>query len=108
MPGHIEFHSLLPFTNGSRSNSHYDAVYGCYMDQQRMVREGDFKLIIYPYASEMLLFDLEVDPEEMVNLAREDEYRDRKARLFEKFLDLQLQMEDTLDMRDYFPEMFIN
>ena len=108
VPGHIEYHSLLPFTNCSRSRSFYDAIYGCYMDQQRMVRQEGFKLILYPYASEMLLFDLENDPDEIVNLAGKDEYRDRKSSLFDKFLELQVQMEDTLDMRDYFPEMFLN
>ncbi|MEE9461684.1 MAG: sulfatase-like hydrolase/transferase [Bacteroidales bacterium] len=108
LPGHIEYHSLLPFTDGSRSKSHYDAIYGCYRDEQRMVRYEDFKLILYPYASEMLLFDLENDPDEIVNLAGEDGYRDRIARMFEKFITLQVQMEDTLDMRDFFPEMFIN
>jgi hypothetical protein len=55
----------------------------------------------------MLLFDLENDPDEIVNLAGEDEYRDRIARLFEKFIELQVQMEDTLEMRDFFPEMFM-
>jgi hypothetical protein len=73
-----------------------------------MIRYEDFKLILYPYASEMLLFDLENDPDEIVNLAGEDGYRDRIARMFEKFITLQVQMEDTLDMRDFFPEMFIN
>jgi len=108
VPGHIEYHSLMPFTDGSRSRSFYDAIYGCYMDKQRMVRQEGFKLILYPYASEMLLFDLKNDPDEIVNLARKDEYRDRKSSLFDKFLELQVQMEDTLDMRDYFPEMFLN
>jgi arylsulfatase A-like enzyme len=108
VPGHIEYHSLLSFTDGSRSKSHYEAIYGCYMDRQRMVRQEGFKLILYPYASEMLLFDLESDPEEIVNLAEEDAYADRKTKLFDKFLELQVEMEDTLDMRDYFPEMFIN
>ena len=107
VPDHIEYHSLLPFTDGSRSKSFYDAIYGCYMDRQRMVRQEGFKLIMYPYASEMLLFDLENDPEETVNLAGEEVYEDRMSKLFDKFLELQAEMEDTLDMQDYFPEMFI-
>ena len=108
IPPYVEFHSLLPFVSGSRSESHYDAVYGCYMDRQRMVRQDGFKLILYPYASEILLFDLENDPEETVNLAGEADYGDRLAGMFESLLELQVQMEDTLDLRDYFPEMFIN
>ena len=108
VPGHIEFHSLLPFADGSRSNSYYDAIYGCYMDRQRMVRQEDFKLILYPYASKMLLYDLENDPDEIVNLAGEDAYGEMQSKLFDKFLELQVEMEDTLDMRDYFPEMFIH
>jgi arylsulfatase A-like enzyme len=108
IPAYVEFHSLLPFTSGSRSDSHYDGIYGCYMDKQRMVRQDGYKLILYPYASKMLLFDLENDPEETIDLAMEAEYGDRLAGMFERFLELQVQMEDTLDMRDYFPEMFIN
>ncbi len=108
IPGHVEFHSLLPFTRGDRDESHYDAVYGCYMDQQRMIRDDDFKLILYPFLSKMLLFNLANDPEEMVDLAGEAEYSDRISQLFEKFLGLQMQMEDTLDMRDFFPGMFTN
>jgi arylsulfatase A-like enzyme len=108
IPGHVEFHSLLPFTRGDRDESHYDAIYGCYMDQQRMIRDDDFKLILYPYLSKRLLFNVVNDPEEMVDLAGEDEYGDRVSQLFEKFLGLQQEMEDTLDMRDYFPEMFTN
>jgi arylsulfatase A-like enzyme len=108
IPEHVEFHSLLPFTSGDRDKSHYDAIYGCYMDQQRMIRDGDFKLILYPYASEMLLFNMVQDPEEITNLAGEDVYRDRISQLFEKFLGLQQEMDDTLDMREYFPEMFTN
>ena len=108
IPDHIEYHSLLPFADGSRSKSYYDAIYGCYMDRQRMVRQDGFKLILYPFASKMLLFDLERDPDEIVNLASEDAYRERMSKMFDKFLELQRQMEDTLDMRVYFPEMFIN
>jgi arylsulfatase A-like enzyme len=108
IPDHIEYHSLLPFTDGSRSNGYYDAIYGCYMDRQRMIRQDGFKLILYPFASKKLLFDLERDPDEIVNLASEDAYRERMSKMFDKFLELQSEMEDTLDMRVYFPEMFIN
>jgi arylsulfatase A-like enzyme len=108
IPAHVEFHSLMPFTSDSRKESYYDAVYGCYTDRQRMVRDDGFKLILYPFASKMLLFDLENDPEETVNLAGEDEYVDRISGLFGKLLELQVEMEDTLDMREFFPEMFRN
>ena len=108
IPDHVEFNSLLPLADGSRQEGHYDAVYGCYMDRQRMIRQDGFKLILYPYASKMLLFDLEKDPEETVNLATEDSYADRLSQLFGTFLELQVQMEDTLDMRDFYPEMFKN
>ena len=105
-PDHLEFNSLLPFIRGSRRESCYDAIYGCYMDRQRMVRQTGYKLILYPYASKMLLFDMDNDPEEMVNLASEDAYGGKLSQLFQKFLELQVQMDDTLDMRGFYPEMF--
>ncbi len=108
IPGHVEFHSLLPLASGQRSQSHYDGIYGCYMDRQRMVRQDGYKLILYPFASRLLLFDLENDPDETINLAGDAEYGDRLAGMFERFLELQVQMEDTLDMRDFYPEMFSN
>jgi arylsulfatase A-like enzyme len=106
IPDHVEFNSLLPLADGSREEGYYDAVYGCYMDRQRMIRQDGFKLVLYPYASKMLLFDLEKDPEETVNLAGEEAYGDRLSRMFEKLVELQAEMDDTLDLRDFFPEMF--
>jgi hypothetical protein len=44
----------------------------------------------------------------MVDLSGEDGYGERLSQLFGKFLELQVQMDDTLDMRDYFPAMFKN
>ncbi len=107
IPDHIEFHSLLPFTRGEKTESYYDAIYGCYVDLQRMIRDEGFKLILYPDASKLLLFDMVNDPEEIVNLADKDKYQDKKKQLFDRFLELQVQMEDTLNMRDYFPGMFM-
>ena len=39
-----------------------------------MVRRGDLKLIVYPKAKAVLLYDLKSDPDETKNLADRPEY----------------------------------
>jgi len=47
-PPHIEFHSVLPLvrgTGGDNPPQHRDTIYGAFMDAQRMITQGDHKLI---------------------------------------------------------------
>ncbi|MFO7922073.1 MAG: DUF4976 domain-containing protein, partial [Bacteroidales bacterium] len=69
-----------------------------YMDLQRMVRKDGFKLIIYPDADKILLFDIENDPREMIDLSDDPDYQDIKAGLFIDLLNLQKEMNDNLDL----------
>jgi arylsulfatase A-like enzyme len=105
VPSWVEFHSLKPFIDGKRSATYYPAVYGAYMDLQRMIRENDYKLIVYPEAGVLKLFNLETDPEEVRNLAAEPGQLERVRDLFAKLEDLQQEMGDTLRLRDYSFEM---
>ncbi len=75
VPGHVQFKNLLPLIRGKRREQ-YTAIYGGYLDLQRMVRKGDFKLIHYPEVPVTLLFNLEQDPYEQVNLADQVDYSD--------------------------------
>lgn len=105
-PEHVDFHSLLPHLQDAHHPSAYDAVYGVYQkDLQRMIRVGDWKLIVYPQAHVVRLFDLETDPEEMNDLAGEPQHRQRTRDLFERLVHLQKQMDDPLDLSGYFPEL---
>lgn len=67
-PEHVEFHSLLPLLGGDGSSS-YDSIYGAYLDLQRMVIKDNFKLIVYPEAKRVRLYNLTDDPLEMHDLA---------------------------------------
>ena len=97
-PEYVEFNSFLDLAKGNASESHYDAVYGCYMDFQRMIRKDEFKLIVYPKAQKVLLFDLKSDPEEMNNLADDPAHAEKIASLFDELVKLQQNMGDSLDL----------
>ena len=103
-PDFVEFHSLLPHIRDLNCKSAYDAVYGCYLaDLQRMVRVGDWKLIVYPKAKVVRLFNLADDPQEMDDLAADADQTQRISDLFARLLKLQEQMDDSLDLRAAFP-----
>ena len=105
-PDFVEFHSLLPYIRDVNCKSAYDAIYGCYLaDLQRMVRVGDWKLIVYPKAKVVRLFNLAEDPQEMRDLAEDPHQEQRISDLFGRLLKLQEQMDDSLDLRAAFPEL---
>ena len=66
-PEHVQFKSLFPLISGKTRKS-YDAIYGGYMNLQRMIRQDNYKLIYYPKIDKTLLFDLKKDPQEMHDL----------------------------------------
>jgi choline-sulfatase len=68
IPEYFQFKSLMPLISGEKEHS-YTAIYGGYMQLQRMVRMDNYKLIYYPQAKKFLLFDLASDPAERVDLA---------------------------------------
>lgn len=103
-PAHVEFHSLLPLLRGETETS-YDAVYGAYLDRQRMVTQGRHKLILYPTSRTVLLFDLKDDPLEMHNLADDPQSRPILKSLFATLGDLQQQTGDRLDLRAAYPDL---
>ena len=61
------------------SRTHYDAIYSAYLDVQRMVRVGDYKLIIYPKVPVTLLFNLKDDGRrlQLLALAQIWKYQDK-------------------------------
>jgi len=97
IPDHVQFKSLLPLIEGSHAE-HYDAIYGAYLDVQRMIRMGDFKLIVYPNVPVTLLFNLKNDPDEVNNLAEQEKYAPIIARLKARLKALQTEVGDSLEL----------
>ncbi len=96
IPDYVDFKSLLPLIQG-KTQTHYPAIYGAYMEkQQRMIVQGNFKLIFYPLIQRYRLYNLVTDPYEMNYLAGEDEYQGTLESLKESLRELQSSMGDPL------------
>ncbi|HTF17183.1 MAG TPA: sulfatase-like hydrolase/transferase [Chryseolinea sp.] len=97
-PEEVYYNSLLPVIHNKGSKAVYPEIYGGYMSLQRMVRTDRYKLIVYPKASQVLLFDLKNDPDEIHDVSKQSRYKgtleDMKMRLIRQ----QQQLNDTLDL----------
>ena len=103
-PDYIDFTSMMPLARGEEQKSHYPSIYGGYIDFQRMIRKDGYKLIVYPNAKKMLLYDENNDPWEINDLAGKPEFQDRRKELFDDLVALQKKMDDRLDLTKCFPE----
>ncbi len=106
-PEYVEFSSLMALAKGEQLEGNYPAIYGAYQSTQRMIRTNGYKLIAYPRAHKLLLFDMKNDPLEMNDLADLPENKSLVEDLFTQLLDLQLSMGDSLDLKPFYPE-FVN
>jgi choline-sulfatase len=99
----IEVQSVRPLLAGEKGG--LDAVYAAYMDTQRAVIDGGWKLILYPKAKVVKLFHLAEDPQETKDRSADPAMASRKQALFAKFQELQKQYDDKLDLGIVFPEL---
>lgn len=106
-PEFVEFNSLIDLAKINAEKGNYGAIYGCYTDAQRMIRKEGYKLIVYPNAEATLLFDMVNDPLELTNLSEQEKHSELKQTLFNDLLELQVQMEDTTDIKSVFPELVL-
>lgn len=97
-PAYVEFNSLVPLIQNEQQESSYEAIYGCYVDWQRMIRKDGFKLIVYPKINKTLLFDMEADPYEMQDLSEDAAYTDKVQHMLTELQRLQESMGDELDL----------
>jgi choline-sulfatase len=99
IPEHVAFKSLLPLATGKTNVGSYPAIYGAYTYLQRMYRTEKYKLILYPNANVVRLYDMEKDPYEMNDLA---EAKNKPVKLmkqlFNEFLALQKEVGDEVDV----------
>jgi len=107
-PDYVDFHSLLPMATGQTDQSAYKAVYGAYMDTQRMIRNEKYKMIIYPVANVVRLYDIENDPREINDLASDTDYKPIMDELFQEFQKLQNDVSDPMDVTTFYENFFAN
>ncbi|HEY8503694.1 MAG TPA: sulfatase/phosphatase domain-containing protein, partial [Gemmataceae bacterium] len=82
VPDTVQGKSLVPVLRGEAKEV-YPFVAGYFTDTQRMIREGDWKLVRYPRAGRTQLFDLKRDPDERTDLSGEPEHAGRVRRMLE-------------------------
>ena len=97
VPDTVEFPSLVPLMDGRKKKVH-KAIFGSYKSFQRMVRTRDYKLIVYPVADKVQLFDIKNDPWEKDDLAGDADYSGKIERLAGMLKKLQKEVGDTLDL----------
>ncbi len=97
-PDYVEFENFLDIIKNPESRSHYESIYGAYIDLQRMVKKGDYKLIVYPKIGKIRLFNVREDPQEMNDLAEKEEYGQKVGEMMDELEKLRDRMEDRLDL----------
>jgi len=107
-PDYVDFHSLLPMAAGQANQSAYDAVYVAYMDTQRMIINEKYKMIIYPVANVVRLYDIQNDPWETNDLASDTDYKQVMDELFLEFRKLQKDVSDPMDVTTFYENFFAN
>ena len=94
-PKNLAGQSLRPLWEGKKDKLR-DSVFLPYIDIQRAVRDERWKLIAYPGAGYLQLFDLQNDPYEQTNLVDSPEGAAQTARLLALLKDWQAKSDDTL------------
>ena len=98
LPEQVEFKSLLPLLE-DETIEHYDAIYGAYKENlQRAILKDGYKLVIYPTIDVVRLYNLNEDPQEMQDLAKNPEYAPKVQSLMAQFKTLQVELDDPLDI----------
>ena len=80
LPAPIDGRDLAPIWKGE-SDSVREALFLSFADSMRAVRRDSWKLIVYPQVNHLQLFNLEEDPDEILNRADDPGQADRVARM---------------------------
>lgn len=98
VPATVEFPSIAPLLTGKKTL--HDAVFCRYTGVQRSVRTRRHKLIVYPKAHQVQLFDLVQDPWETRNLVDDPSLAEVKHELWTRLLTFQKELDDPLVLRE--------
>ncbi len=100
-PEHVFFKSLLSRLGQTKSDTSpkpYESIYGSYLTLQRSITHDGWKLIIYPDAKVLRLYHLQHDPHETIDLAGQPDHAERMTQLFDRFVVLQRELKDSVDL----------
>jgi arylsulfatase A-like enzyme len=96
-PNDLDGESLRPLWEGKKEKLR-DSVFLPFIQIQRAVRDERWKLIAYPKAGQLQLFDLQADPDEQTNLIHSPEHAGQTQRLLELMKQWQARTGDTLNV----------
>ena len=91
-PAGVEGRSLVPVLKGKET--HRDMIFTAYRHVQRAVNDGRFKLIRYPHINKSQLFDLQMDPDELRDLAADVASKPKLDELMAKLVESQREFGD--------------
>jgi len=94
-PADLEGESLRPLWEGKKQKIR-DSVFFPFLKVQRAVRDERWKLIAYPKAGVLQLFDMQNDPDEMHNLIDAPEHKAETKRLLKLMKEWQAKSGDTV------------
>jgi choline-sulfatase len=94
-PEHVDFTSIMPLLEAENAWP-YKEIYGAYLNVQRSITVGQYKLIYYPKIDRRRLFDLAKDPLEMNDLAASKKHAEMLEQLTARLAALQKKMDDPL------------
>jgi arylsulfatase A-like enzyme len=95
VPDTVEGRSLMPVLRGEVKEV-YPHVVGCWQDVQRMIREGNWKVICYPKAQRWQMFNVANDPDELNDVLRDFASLGEYEQTLPKFTELRGKLIDWL------------
>ncbi len=105
-PSNMDFVSELNVVMDGKEPSNHEAIYGGYLDVQRMVRNDQYKLFLIPKAKKAILFDVINDPNETVDLYGDPKYDAVIKELAATYLKVSAEAGDMYDIPSLYPEIF--
>lgn len=100
----VEFKSVLPLVADKQATS-YSTIYGAYLNTQRAIIQDNYKLVLYPKAKSIELYDLVNDPNEINNLASKTDMSVKIKSLFDSLRQEQELLDDKLKLEETYPEL---
>ncbi|HVV01570.1 MAG TPA: sulfatase-like hydrolase/transferase, partial [Verrucomicrobiae bacterium] len=98
-PGDLEGETLRPLWEGKKEKIR-DSIFLPFLKVQRGVLDERWKLIAYPDAGVLQLFDLQKDPYELSNLVDKPQFAGQKSRLLKLMKNWQAKVGDTVKVNE--------